>query len=60
MCSFLFGVIFLGALGVGMLTGEVVSVCEDVPSPNNIVSFLQVENTLVTMEARCTMENRLL
>jgi len=59
MCSFLFGVIFLGAAAVVILTG-LVSVCEDVASPNNIASFLQVENTLVTMEARCTKENRLL
>jgi len=62
MCSFLFGVIFLGAAAVGILTvtGVVVSVCEDVPSPNNITSLLQIENTLVTMKAQCTMENRLL
>ena len=30
MCSFLFGVIFFGAAAVGILTGLVVSVCEDV------------------------------
>jgi hypothetical protein len=34
MCSFLFGVIFLGAAAVGILTGVVVSVCEDVPTPH--------------------------
>ena len=39
--------------------GDEVSVCEDVPSANNIASLLQMENTLVTMEAQCTMENRL-
>ena len=60
MCSFLFGVIFLGAAAAGILTGDEVSVCEDVPSPNNIASLLQIENTLVTMKAQCTMENRLL
>lgn len=45
MCSFLFGVIFFGAATVGILTGLVVSVCEDVPSPNNIASLLHI-NTI--------------
>ena len=43
MCSFLFGVIFFCAAAVGILTGLVVSVCEDVPSPNNIVSLLHIK-----------------
>ena len=37
MCSFLFEVIFLGA-AVGILTGDEVSVCADVPAANNIAS----------------------
>ena len=45
MCSFLFGVIFFGAVAVGILTGLVVSVCDDVPSPNNIASLLHI-NTI--------------
>ena len=45
MCSFLFGVTFFGAVAVGILTGLVVSVCEDVPSPNNIASLLHI-NTI--------------
>ena len=57
MCSFLFGVIFLGAAAAGILTGDEVSVCEDVPS---VASLLQMENTLVTMEAQCIMKNRFL
>lgn len=40
MCNFLFGVIFLGAAAVGILTGVVVSICEDVPFPNNITRLL--------------------
>ena len=43
MCSFLFGVIFFGAATVGILTGLVVSVCEDVPSPNNMASLLHIK-----------------
>ena len=42
MCSFIFGVIFFGVVAVGILTGLVVSVCEDVPSPNNIASLLHI------------------
>jgi hypothetical protein len=41
MWSFIFGVIFFGGITVGILTGLVMlSVCEDVPSPNNIASLL--------------------
>ena len=52
MCSFLFGVIFFGAAAVGILTGLVVSVCEDVPSPNNIASLLHIkyDTTIRCME----------
>jgi len=42
MCSFFFGVIFLGAAAVGILTGLLVSTCEDVPSPNNVASMLHI------------------
>ena len=42
MCSFLFEVIFFGPAAVGILTG-LVSVCEDVPSPNNIASLLHIK-----------------
>ena len=42
MCSFLFGVIFFGAAVVGILTGLVVSVCEDVPSRSNIAILLNI------------------
>jgi len=45
ICSFLFGVIFFGATAVGILTGQVLSVCEDMPSPNNIASLLHI-NTI--------------
>ena len=48
MCSFLFGVIFFGAAAVGILTG-LVSVCEDVPSPNNIASLLHI-NTIPQLD----------
>ena len=43
MGSFLFGVIFFGTAAVVILTGLVVSVCEDVPSPNNIASRLHID-----------------
>jgi len=51
MCSFLFEVIFFGAAAVGILTG-LVSVCEDVPSPNNIASLLHIkyDTTIRCME----------
>ena len=49
MCSFLFGVIFFGAAAIGILTGQVLSVCEDVPSPNNIASLLHI-NTIPQLD----------
>ena len=49
MCSFLFGVIFFGAAAVGILTEQVLSVCEDVPSPNNIASLLHI-NTIPQLD----------
>ena len=49
MCSFLFGVIFFGAAAVGILTGQVLSVCEDMPSPNNIASLLYI-NTIPQLD----------
>ena len=49
MCSFLFEVIFFGAAAVGILTGLVVSVCEDVSSPNNIASLLHI-NTIPQLD----------
>ena len=46
MFSFLlFGVIFFGGTGVGILTRLALSVCEDVPSPSNIASLLHI-NTI--------------
>ena len=46
MFSFLlFGVIFFGGTGVGILMGLALSGCEDVPSPNNIATMLQI-NTI--------------
>jgi hypothetical protein len=44
MGSFLFGVIFFGAAVVRILTGLVASVCEDVPSPNNVASMLHINS----------------
>jgi hypothetical protein len=41
ICSFLFGVIFFGGGTVDILTGLVLSICEDVSSPINIASLLQ-------------------
>ena len=49
ICSFLFGVIFFGSTAVGILTGQVLSVSEDVPSPNNIVSLLHI-NTIPQLD----------
>ena len=49
MCSFLFGVIFFGATAGGILTEQVLSVCEDVPSPNNIASLLHI-NTIPQLD----------
>ena len=49
MYSFLFGVIFFGAVAVGILTGLVVSVYEDVPSTNNIASLLHI-NTIPQLD----------
>jgi hypothetical protein len=46
MFSFLFfGVIFFGGTGVGILTGLALSLCEDVPSLNNMASLLHI-NTI--------------
>ena len=49
MCNFLFRVIFFGAVAVGILTGLVVSVYEDVPSTNNIASLLHI-NTIPQLD----------
>jgi len=49
MGSFLFGVIFFGTAAVGIFTGLVVSVCEDVLSPNNIASLLHI-NTIPQLD----------
>jgi len=49
MCSFLFGVIFFGAAAVGILMGQVLSVCEDVPSPNNIARLPHI-NTIPQLD----------
>jgi hypothetical protein len=43
MCSFLFGVIFFGGAAGDILTGLLLSVCEDMPSPNNIASLLHTK-----------------
>jgi hypothetical protein len=45
MCSFLFGVIFFGGAVRDILTGLLLSVCEDVPSPSNIASLLHTKMT---------------
>jgi hypothetical protein len=44
MHSLLFGVTFFGAGAVGIFTGLMMSVCEEVPSPSNIASLLQIKN----------------
>ena len=48
--SFLFGVNFFGAAAAGILTGLVVSVCEEVPSPNKNASLLHI-NTVRQLNA---------
>jgi hypothetical protein len=44
MHSLLFGVIFFGAGAVGIFTGLMMSIREEVPSPSNIASLLQIKN----------------
>jgi hypothetical protein len=45
MFSFLlFGVIFFGGTGVGILTGLALLVCTDVLSPSNIASLLHINS----------------
>jgi len=50
ICSFLFGVNFFGAAATGILTGLVVSVCEEVTSPNKNASLLH-RNTVRQLDA---------